>query len=80
MRLEQTRKSYDAAMGRLQTGSGNLVRQVEMLRTLGARTTKKLPEEMIDLESGDLAEPENLPLAEGSWSGSGGENGGSGAV
>ncbi len=41
--LERTRGTYDAAMGKLATGRGNLVRQVEMLRTLGVQPTKRLP-------------------------------------
>jgi DNA recombination protein RmuC len=36
-------KSLDAASGKLGTGPGNLVRQVEMLRELGAKASKALP-------------------------------------
>src|SRR5699024_4923130 len=46
-RIQQTHNEYDTAMGQLSTGNGNVVRQVEMLRELGAKTTKKLPEELI---------------------------------
>ncbi len=42
-RIRQTQDSYDTAMNRLQTGSGNLVGQAEKLRKLGAKATKKLP-------------------------------------
>lgn len=45
-RLQQTQKSYDDAMSRLSIGSGNLVRQAEMLRDLGAKASKKLPKEL----------------------------------
>ena len=41
-RLRQARDSYDAAFGQLSTGAGNLVRQAELLRELGARNTKSL--------------------------------------
>ena len=41
-RLRQARESYDAAFGQLSTGAGNLVRQTELLRELGARNTKSL--------------------------------------
>ncbi len=58
-RLDTAKASYDAAMGKLQTGSGNLVGQAETLRKLGAKTTKVLPEAM-RLE--DLSEP--VPLLE----------------
>lgn len=41
-RLRQAQLSYDTALGQLSTGPGNLLRQTEMLRELGARTTKQL--------------------------------------
>jgi DNA recombination protein RmuC len=41
-RLSQAQQSYDEAFGQLSTGSGNLVRQAELLRQLGARNTKQL--------------------------------------
>lgn len=41
-RLQQARQSYDEAFGQLSTGAGNLVRQTEMLRELGARNTKQI--------------------------------------
>jgi len=53
-RIEQSMKSYDEAMNRLTTGSGNLVRQVEMLRELGAKATKQLPGELV--ENGEVTE------------------------
>ncbi|MEX2600591.1 MAG: DNA recombination protein RmuC [Balneolaceae bacterium] len=45
-RIDQTQKSYDQAMSRLSTGHGNVVRQVEMLKELGAKASKKLPEDL----------------------------------
>jgi DNA recombination protein RmuC len=42
-RIEQTQKSYDDAMNKLTSGTGNLVRQAEMLRDLGAKASKQLP-------------------------------------
>ncbi len=44
--LERTRATYDATMGKLATGRGNLVRQVEMLRALGVQPTKRLPRQL----------------------------------
>jgi DNA recombination protein RmuC len=65
--LEQAKDAYDQAFGKLSTGSGNLIRQVEMLRLLGVKGKKgKLPpdlvevamqEEMFALAAGQ--EPEN---------------------
>jgi len=57
-RINQTQKSYDDAMGRLSTGAGNVMRQVEMLRKLGANASKKLPENLLDGESENDEETE----------------------
>ena len=46
--LETTRKNYDQAMNKLQTGTGNLVRRAENLRKLGAKATKELPGNMLE--------------------------------
>lgn len=45
-RIRQTQDSYDTAMNRLSKGAGNLVGQVEKLRKLGVKATKKLPDAM----------------------------------
>ncbi len=42
-RLKQTQSAHDKAMQKLSTGTGNLVRQAELLRGLGARAGKILP-------------------------------------
>lgn len=41
-RLRQAQQSYDAAFSQLSTGAGNLLRQTEQLRELGARNLKQL--------------------------------------
>lgn len=41
--IEKAQQSFDEAKGQLSEGRGNVVRQVEMLRELGAKTSKKLP-------------------------------------
>lgn len=43
-RIDQTKKSYEEAKSRLSEGNGNVIRQVEMLKELGAKATKQLPE------------------------------------
>ena len=48
--LESTRKIYDQASNKLYTGSGNLVKRVETIRKLGAKTSKELPSEMLGEE------------------------------
>ena len=56
-RIRQTQDSYDEAMDRLSTGAGNLVRQAEMIRKLGAKTSKQLPDGMSDrVEEDELLE------------------------
>ena len=40
--LGDAQKAHGQAMDRLTRGQGNVIRQVEMLRTLGARTTRRL--------------------------------------
>ncbi|HKJ17937.1 MAG TPA: DNA recombination protein RmuC [Xanthomonadales bacterium] len=41
-RLRQAQDSYETALTRLSSGSGNLLRQAEMLRELGARASKQV--------------------------------------
>jgi DNA recombination protein RmuC len=43
--LDKARVSFDDARSQLSTGRGNVVRQVEMLRELGANATKVIPSE-----------------------------------
>lgn len=46
--LTATRKSYDEAMKKLTTGTGNLVRRAENLRALGVKAEKELPQSIIE--------------------------------
>ena len=55
--LESARAAHDRARGQLTKGNGNLVRQVEQLRDLGARTSKTLA-----LRGEEEAEPAILGL------------------
>ncbi|MCB2219995.1 MAG: DNA recombination protein RmuC [Bacteroidetes bacterium] len=41
-------KSYEEARGKLTDGRGNLIRQVESLKVLGAKTSKSIPENYLD--------------------------------
>ncbi len=41
--LSKTRQTYDDAMGKLKSGRGNLISQVEELKSLGAKAKKNLP-------------------------------------
>ncbi len=46
--LDTTRKTYDAAVNKLHTGAGNLVRRAENIKKLGAKATKELPQNLLD--------------------------------
>ena len=46
--LRSADSSYTNAMKKLSEGRGNLVRQVELLRSLGIRTGKQLPRNLLD--------------------------------
>ena len=48
--LDQANRAHGQAMDRLTRGSGNVIRQVEMLRGLGARTSKQIA---LDHDRGD---------------------------
>lgn len=61
-RLRQAQDSYDAALGQLSQGSGNLLRQAEMLKTLGAKTTKSIG---MEFDETDALLPPDAPLAIG---------------
>ena len=47
-RLNKARESYDCALGKLSSGRGNLVRQVEQLREMGAKTSKALSQNLLE--------------------------------
>ena len=49
-RLGDAQTSYDSAMNKLKTGSGNVFRQFDQLKTLGAKTQKSLPAGLLDIE------------------------------
>ncbi|CAM3208936.1 DNA recombination protein RmuC [Paracoccus aminovorans] len=53
--LERAQKSHATALDRLTRGPGNVIRQAEMLRELGARTQKRLA---LDHDGGGLEAPD----------------------
>ena len=55
--LDRAQKSHATAMDRLTRGPGNVIRQAEMLRELGARTQKRLEVDHDGVET--LTAPEN---------------------
>ena len=61
--LRSADQSYQNAMNKLSTGSGNLIRQTEMLKKAGIRTSKQLPVKLLDASGLDAAEQAELTLA-----------------
>ncbi len=53
-KLKQTQKSYEASMNKLSEGKGNLVRRAEELKNLGAKSTKQLPQSLIDRSESNI--------------------------
>jgi len=58
--LDQANKSYGLALGKFSTGKGNVIRQAEMLKELGVKPKKNLPQELVEASAEDeplLPEP-----------------------
>ena len=47
-RLTQAQKSYEEAFSKLSTGRGNVIRQAEMLKALGIKPSKHLPQGLVE--------------------------------
>lgn len=47
-KMDDAKKGYEGAMNKLTTGSGNLVRQSEQLKEMGAKATKALPGPLLE--------------------------------
>jgi DNA recombination protein RmuC len=54
--LRRADSSYKNAMSKLADGSGNLLKQVELLKKLGIRTTKSIPKNLLDRAKVDQEE------------------------
>lgn len=48
VKLRQTQDCYDAAHNKLASGKGNLISRAERVRQLGAKTSKRLPINLVD--------------------------------
>lgn len=48
--IGRTQKSYDAAMNKLSSGKGNLIRRVETMRKLGLKPKKLLPSSLMEAD------------------------------
>ncbi|MDO9620453.1 MAG: DNA recombination protein RmuC [Moraxellaceae bacterium] len=56
-RLQQANKAYDDSVKKLSSGNGSLVRQAEMLKELGVKPSKRVPDHHLP-EADDLLERE----------------------
>lgn len=63
-KLRGAQESFDSAQKRLSTNAGNVIRQAEMLRDLGVKPTKKLPQALVEraVEPDTANEPNALPF------------------
>jgi DNA recombination protein RmuC len=52
--INASQDSYKAAMGKLTEGRGNLISRVEKLKTLGAKTKKALPDNLLERSKEEL--------------------------
>ncbi len=53
-KLKATQKSYEGSMNKLHSGKGNLLKRVENIKKLGAKTTKIMPDKLLErLENED---------------------------
>ena len=58
-RLDKAKNTFDGAMGKLGQRKGNLIRQVERMRILGAKASKTIPGPILE-----ESVPDRLTLAE----------------
>ncbi len=47
-KIDNAQTTYDAAMNKLTTGKGNLIRRAEHVRELGAKASKSLPQNLLE--------------------------------
>jgi len=64
-KIEAAERSYNSAFGKLRSGKGNLVRQVERIRRLGVKPGKALPAAMVDAALDDSEEADTSGQLEG---------------
>lgn len=56
-RLQQAQDSYANAKSKLSSGRGNVIRQAEMLKTLGVQPSKQLPQSLLNQSDDDELDP-----------------------
>ena len=61
-RMNSAKTAYDDAMNKLSTGSGNLIKRAENIKKLGAKTTKSLPQPLLDKAGDDGSDDSPLTV------------------
>ncbi len=56
LNLDRAKETYNDAFSKLSTGSGNLIGRVEVLRKLGAKTSKQIDSKLLDDEEIEISE------------------------
>jgi DNA recombination protein RmuC len=59
-RIRQAQESYDDARRKFSDGSGNVIRQAEMLKTLGVKPSKVLPTQWVESALADESEGQSI--------------------
>lgn len=54
--IDNSEKAFDAAMNKLKSGSGNIIKRTEDLRKLGAKASKNIPSHLLDDENPAIEE------------------------
>lgn len=62
--LKDAQTAYDRAYGKFATGRGNVIRQAEMLRALGLKTSKKLDANLLETADAEDEDTGALPAPE----------------
>ena len=62
-RIDSAKQAWSDAKGKLVEGRGNLVRQTEMLKTLGANARKSLPSDYLDAAGAESADEDAPALS-----------------
>ena len=59
--LKEAQQSYESALSKLSTGQGNVIRQAEMLKALGVKPAKQLPQGLVELAQQEALELGDAP-------------------
>lgn len=61
-RLRQAQSSFDDARDKLSRNKGNVIRQAQMLKELGVKPTKSMPEALLEMSVEDTVDVDPIPL------------------